>query len=239
MAWHSTLARCTRPLRRRLAPGRFKETYINEFLDRRPNSLYAEIGVRTGESLRRIHSCRKVGIDPIRTPEMQTLLPGELFFEKTSDAFFAEDAAAVFAGTRIDAALVDGLHEFEQALRDILGLERYMSPDGVIFVDDCNPSSKERASETSTGGVWNGDVWKIAPFLLQERADLGYFTIDADHGLGVVYGFRPVPPQLPGREVVSRYKELDYSYLACHRTDSLRLVRRAPLTQLLARSRSL
>lgn len=229
------IARRTRPLRRRITPREFKETYINEALARVPDAVYLEIGVRDGESMRIVRAERKIGVDPLRSAEMRTLRPGEEFYEKTSDAFFAEDAGSVLGDARIAVALVDGLHEFSQALRDVLNLEPYMREDGIIVVDDCNPPSRERAVDTPTGGVWNGDVWKIAAYLKDERPDLTYFTIDADQGIGIVSGFSgPQVAALPPGETVQRYKQLDYSYLDRNRTDVLGLVQKAPLSRLVA-----
>src|SRR5918995_1926976 len=130
-----TMAQLSRPLRRRLAPNRFKETYVNRALARyeRPTT-YIEIGVREGESFRLSRADSKIGIDPERTPSMTVLRPGERFFETTSDEFFAEDATDVLAPASVHVALVDGLHEFRQVLTDLLNLEPYMRTDGVVIV---------------------------------------------------------------------------------------------------------
>jgi hypothetical protein len=218
------LARLSRPLRRRLAPTRFKETYVNRALARyeRPTT-YVEIGVREGDSFRLAQADSKIGIDPERMPSMSSLRPGEQFFELTSDEFFAEQAAAVLSPASVHVALVDGLHEFRQVLSDLLHLEPYMRPDGVVIVDDCNPRSVERASETPIGGAWNGDVWKLQPYLLEQRPDLSVATLDADEGVGVISGFGTSPPP-PDPAAVERSKSLPYEHLARDRTAVLNLV---------------
>ena len=218
------MARISRPVRRRLAPNQFKETYTNRALARSAQpTLYVEIGVREGESFRYVRADAKIGIDPERMPSMNALLPGETFFAVTSDAFFEERAHEVLAAESIHVALIDGLHEFRQALRDLTNLEPYMRRDGVIILDDCNPPSAERASETPIGGAWNGDVWKLPAYLIGERRDLSTATIDADEGVGVVTGFGA--SGTPGDEaVVQRYKALEYDYLAANRAEVLNLV---------------
>lgn len=218
------LARVSRPLRRRLAPNRFKETYVNRALARRERpTLYLEIGVREGESFRLAHADAKVGIDPERMAGMATLEAGEQFFETTSDEFFATHAPRVLEPESIHVALVDGLHEFRQVLRDVLNLEPYMRRDGVIIIDDCNPPNAERGSETPIGGAWNGDVWKAAAFLVAERSDLRVATIDADEGVGIVAGFGKPAPVIE-ESVIDRYKALRYEHLAADRDRILNLV---------------
>ena len=184
------LGKASRPLRRRLTANRFKETYVNRALRRRDRAtLYVEIGVRDGESFRLVSADRRIGIDPERWPSMARLESGEQFFEATSDEFFELHADAELAEASVDVALLDGLHELRQVLRDFDNLERFMRPDGVVIVDDCNPRSAERASDVAIGGAWNGDVWKFVAYLVAERPDLRVTTIDADQGVGVVTGF--------------------------------------------------
>jgi hypothetical protein len=227
------LARLSRPLRRRLAPSRFKETYVNRALARyeRPTT-YVEIGVREGESFRLARADSKIGIDPERTPGMATLEQGERFFELTSDDFFEQRAAAVLEPAGVHVALIDGLHEFRQVLADVLNLEPYMRPDGVVILDDCNPRNAERASETPIGGAWNGDVWKLPAYLIETRRDLVVATLDADEGVGVVCGFGATPAPADPAEV-ERFKSLPYEHLAHDRTAVLNLVQPSDFDSLL------
>ena len=47
----------------------------------------------------------------------------------TSDDFFAShDLAQVLGGRPVDLAYIDGMHQFEFALRDFMNLERYVGP---------------------------------------------------------------------------------------------------------------
>ena len=107
VAW---LAQISRPLRRRLNPGRFKESYINRALDGYSEPTYVEIGVRKGECFRLARAARKVGVDPERHDELLTLMPREEFHALTSDEFFAERAPAVLGHASVHVALIDGLH---------------------------------------------------------------------------------------------------------------------------------
>lgn len=230
------LGRSSRPVRRIVTPRQFKETYVNEALVGRSGSTYLEIGVRDGESFRLARADRKIGVDPVRRPALATLRAGEEFFEMTSDRFFDEVATDVLAGSRIDVALIDGLHEFRHALRDLLGVERHMREDGVVVLDDCNPRSAREAQETGDGGAWNGDVWKVAEYVRQERPDLTFVTVDADQGVGIVTGFGR-PADAPAPETVERYKALPYDYLDRNRQVVLGLVGPAQLATVLTGSR--
>jgi hypothetical protein len=218
------LAKVSRPLRRRVAPNRFKETYVNRAALHRRNraTLYVEIGVRDGESFRLVRADRRIGIDPERWPSMASLESGEQFFEATSDEFFDLHADVVLGEASVDVALLDGLHEFRQVLRDFASLERFMRPDGVVIVDDCNPRSAERASDVPIGGAWNGDVWKLVAYLVAERSDLRVTTIDADEGVGVVTGFGRPPAEIDDA-VIEHYKALPYRHLEADRSRILNL----------------
>lgn len=228
-------ARKARPLRRLVTPRQFKETYIREFIGSRRDPVYVEIGVQTGESFREVQASRKIGVDPVRHPNMAVLRDKEEFFERPSDDFFKLDAPRVLQPRSVDVALVDGLHEFRQALRDILNLEPFMKPDGLIVVDDGNPITRRRSVDTIQSGAWNGDVWKAIHFLRQERPDLEVLTVDADQGIGLVHRFGG-PGRLDSLDptVVDRYKSLDYDVLERDREKVLGLVKRAPLGRLLS-----
>lgn len=89
---------------------------------------YLEIGVFNGHVLFRIKSTFKIAVDPeftfdaVRKIGKTFINPYNLFnkyFSKTSDDFFKEDAQDIFAQKKVEIALVDGMHEYEYALRDV------------------------------------------------------------------------------------------------------------------------
>ena len=220
VAW---LAEISRPVRRRLTPNRFKEQYIKKALSTYVEPTYLEIGVREGESFRIARATRKIGIDPVRTKEMATLGPGEEFFAMTSDEFFAKQCPSVLERESIHVALIDGLHEFRQAARDLLHLEPYMRRDGIVFFDDFNPRTAERASDAPSGGPWNGDVWKVAVLLSEARPDLRFWTVDADEGVGVVAGFHGLHIS-DLTQAMDDCEKLEYSYLEEDRRTLLHVI---------------
>jgi hypothetical protein len=144
--------------------------------------------------------------------------------KQTSDDYFRDTAGAEFLNREVHVALVDGLHEFRQALRDVFNLEPYMARDGVIFIHDCNPPTRENTENVN--GPWNGDVWKVALYLRLHRPDMKFFTLDCDWGLGVVSGFSKDAPTPEGRNI-EQIAALDYDDLARNRSQFLNL--RSPL----------
>ena len=220
-----------RRLTRLARPDHYKESYVRRALACYTDPTYLEIGVRDGESFRLARAHRKLGIDPVAWPELRQLKPGEEFYELTSDEFFAERAPEVLERASVDVALIDGLHEFRQVVRDLLNLAPYMRPDGVVFLDDMNPLSRETAAENPPGDIdvpeggvrWNGDVWKIAPLITRALPELTIRTVDADNGVGIVGGLALAHADGLGAEI-DRCKALDYSELESSRTAMLHLI---------------
>lgn len=221
-----------RRLLRRVKPNDFKESYIARALARYSEATYLEIGVREGESFRLARAARKLGIDPVARPQLERLQPGEEFYAMTSNEFFEGPAGEVLAPASVHVALIDGLHEFRQVARDLLELEPYMRPDGLIFLDDINPASRAVAEDVpqqeidvrGSGAVWNGDVWKIAALLRDARADLTLHTVDADQGVGVVSGFGATVRRDDLEAAIERCKALDYTELESSRGSLLHLI---------------
>ena len=121
----------------------------------------------------------------------------ELYYE-TSDMFFKNRAAELFAQSPIDVAFVDGLHTWEQTYRDVLNILKHLDRKGVILMHDCNPPSSAAAHPAESwqvakkmelpgwNGLWCGDVWKAVVQLRSTHKDLNVFVLDCDFGVGVV-----------------------------------------------------
>ncbi|MFL5810006.1 MAG: class I SAM-dependent methyltransferase [Flavisolibacter sp.] len=180
--------------------------FINRLVKEKKFRSYLEIGVFLGKIFFNISAKKKIAVDPYfrfgfyrkfkRIFKNITNLNAK-FFEKTSDAFFAEDAANLFADTKLDICLVDGMHEYQFALRDVENSLRYLQKQGVIIMHDCNPQtataaiSFEEWKSNKFQGVWNGDVWKTIVHLRSSREDVNVFVLDCDEGLGVVTFGKP------------------------------------------------
>ena len=162
---------------------------------------YLEIGVFNGHVFFRVPSSSKVAVDPeFRFDAWRKL--GKVFvnptnvfnkyFETTSDDFFASAAPRLYADQKVQLALVDGMHQYEYALRDVENTLNVATDDVVIILHDCNPATKQAAStfeewkSNNYSYQWNGDVWKAIVHLRSQRKDLTSFVLDTDFGLGVV-----------------------------------------------------
>ena len=152
-------------------------------------ALYVEIGVHEGHSLAFVQpGTRVVGIDP--EPKVATPPPDTTLVTATSDAFF--DSPDALNGQAISLAFADGLHLWEQTLRDFANLEHHSDPGGVILIHDCNPISEVTAARERTTAVWSGDVWKTVVALRRYRPDLEVHTADVEPtGLAIVTGLDP------------------------------------------------
>jgi hypothetical protein len=179
---------------------------INELMTKKKLTNYLEIGVFNGRVFFRVKSTFKVAVDPSFAFDFarrlgKTLInPYNLFnqyFEKKSDDFFAQDAPQLFANRKCDLSLIDGMHEYGFALRDVENTLKYLSDDGVIIMHDCNPVTKEEActfeqwKAKSFKGQWNGDVWKTIMHLRTFREDINVFVLDCDQGLGIITKKKP------------------------------------------------
>ncbi len=153
--------------------------------------VYLEIGVHEGHSIAFVGpDTRAIGIDP--EPKVDELPDLTTVFAVTSDEFFDRTDINEILGGPIDLAFVDGLHLFQQTLRDIANVESHCSADGVILVHDCLPIDAVTSSPERTTVVWSGDVWKSVVALRRYRPDLSIHTVDvAPTGMAVITGLDP------------------------------------------------
>lgn len=156
-------------------------------------SSYVEIGLGHGRSLALAGpDTRAIGIDPYQGTweRLNYICPHgpALLFPITSDDFFnTHDIRKIIGQETFDLAFIDGLHLFEQVLKDFINLERYARKDSVILIHDCLPIAPIVAERNRCTGFWTGDVWRIIPCLKTFRPDLKIMTIPTKpSGLGVV-----------------------------------------------------
>ena len=199
---------------------------------------YVEIGVFNGHIFFRIKSFFKIAIDPdftfskFRIFGKIILNPYNLFnqyFKTTSDDFFKNNAPNVFRDKKIDIALVDGMHEFAFATRDVEHILERMNDNGVIIMHDCNPLTFEAActfkewENRNFSGTWNGDVWKTILYIQSCRTDLDVFVLDCDHGLGVVTKSKKHDKTSPFHFSMEEIDRLTYDDFNANRTAYLNL----------------
>ncbi len=180
-------------LARAKLPGEDYLGHLARFHEALRPRVYLEIGVDAGRTLSLARPPTvALGVDPA-AKEGGAFSAETLLFPVESDVFFASgQAGRALAGRPVDLAFVDGLHLFEQALRDFIHVERCAAPDSVVLFHDCLPLTPATAARTRTTGFWSGDAWKIVPILQRMRPDLTAFLIPAyPTGLLAVTGLDP------------------------------------------------
>ena len=94
---------------------------------------YMEIGICDQGILNSILAACKVVVDPL-----------------TSDDFFASNEKT------FDLIFIDGVHGYEQVLRDVENSLRCLNPNGVIVMRHCLPKRLEHQGEKPILWVWSG-----------------------------------------------------------------------------------
>jgi tetratricopeptide (TPR) repeat protein len=188
---------------------------------------YLEIGVDTGLSIALARpGTRAIGVDP--EPRVATPLGAHVSIRATtSDGYFASGGVHGDLGGRpIDLAFIDGMHQFEFALRDFVNIEKHCSSQSTILIHDCFPLTRLTAERDRQTDFWSGDIWRLILILRKYRPELRVNVIaTAPTGLGVVRGLDPASKVLSERmrEIVSEYLALDYSVLDADKAGMLAL----------------
>jgi predicted O-methyltransferase YrrM len=183
---------------------------------------YLEIGVDQGVSVEQALPATKViGVDP--APRIgHDITPNATIYELTSDAFFAQLDVAEVIGGPIEYAFIDGLHRFEQVLRDFVNVERHAAGDAVVVLHDCLPLDAVTSARERTTDFYAGDVWKATLALRRRRRDLDMAIVPTGPtGLCLVRNLdssnRELEEQLP--EIEAEYLDLDFDYYLAHREE--------------------
>ncbi|GJE60029.1 hypothetical protein MPOCJGCO_2138 [Methylobacterium trifolii] len=184
---------------------------INQFLKLYDDPDYLEVGVDEGTTFFAVDAPRKVAVDP----EFKFALPpdperakGCTFHPVPSDSYFAQDP-----GRRYDLIFLDGLHTFEQILKDFTNALACIKDDGIIIVDDVIPSSYHaslpdlalsfelRRRIGQQDGDWMGDVYKIVFLIESYFQSHSFATVAENHGQLIVWKERRPAESLPARSV--------------------------------------
>jgi hypothetical protein len=180
-------------------------------------ATYLEIGVDQGQSFEIVTpETRALGVDP--NPRVRKALkPNQRVFAETSDDFFNNhDVISELGGKRLELAFIDGMHQFEFALRDFINVEKHSSQDSVILIHDVYPIDATSAARERASWFWSGDIWRLILILKKYRPDLTVNVIGTSPtGLGIVKNLDPNSRVLAEHldEIVEEFLALDISVL--------------------------
>src|SRR5262249_13215814 len=176
-----------------------------------------EIGVFEGASLAILRPPTvAIGIDP--APKLIHTLQTEVHvFPETSDEFFARRRHEVFLQDHpLSVGFIDGLHLFEQSLKDFINLEACCGPGSVILLHDTLPLDEPTQRRQRETQFHTGDVWKTILCLKHYRPDLTIVTIATPPtGLTLITSLDPKSRALSEKfdEALTRFTDLPFSVL--------------------------
>lgn len=152
---------------------------------------YLEIGINTGISLQYATCDYVIGVDPQPRIE-QELNPNTQIFATESDHFFRTQDVQDLVNGKIQLAFVDGLHQFDQVLKDFINIEKNSTKDTVVLFHDIYPVVPETATREWNTYYWAGDTWKFMHIINKYRPNIILKTIPTfPTGLGFATNLDP------------------------------------------------
>lgn len=158
------------------------------------DNIYLEIGVEYGETFDGVHFINKTGVDP--DPKFIPKI-GKLI-KLTSDDYFTQlenEKSQLY-----DAIFIDGMHQSEYVVKDINNSLKFLSKNGLIFIDDILPLNYNEQLKIPIrhyyengilkyGENWTGDVWKVVYHILKHYkeniAEFKYYYNINFRGIGM------------------------------------------------------
>ncbi|HMA52388.1 MAG TPA: class I SAM-dependent methyltransferase [Magnetospirillaceae bacterium] len=147
---------------------------------------YIEIGVHEGDTFLNVQIPHRTAVDPQMGPGVGNAQSDSVrCSHQTSDMFFSQDTLS----EPYDIAFIDGLHVFEQVVRDFSNVILRTHGRSPILIDDTVPNDvfsslpNEAAATTFrqmaglSGGAWHGDVFKTIYYIHDFWQSLDYRTI--------------------------------------------------------------
>ena len=197
-----------------IMPGKGYKYLLKRFHEVYQPASYLEIGVSKGRSMALANSStRVVGVDPAFQIDAEISAEARLFPIPSDDFFARYNLFEELRHDQLDIVFIDGLHLFEQVLKDFVNVEKYANKNTVVLIHDCFPVSELTAERNRTTNFWTGDTWKIIPCLRRERPDLNVNVIPCrPSGLGIITGLNSQSSHLARNleGLMASYAELSY-----------------------------
>ncbi|HEX8447814.1 MAG TPA: class I SAM-dependent methyltransferase [Sphingomonas sp.] len=169
-------------------------------LDLYERPSYLEIGVFDGNTFNAVRAARKVAVDIAFSCDLaaeRVAVAGQdvHFHECSSDDYFAH----IIGNDCFDVIFIDGLHTFDQTLRDLLNAIGHLREGGTIVIDDVLPpsyaaslpsqrdSNAFRAARGIRNVDWMGDVYRVIFFLRDYLPGFSFATLVENHGETVLW----------------------------------------------------
>lgn len=149
---------------------------LNSLIDKFSYSSYLEVGTQNPHSnFNKIKCKNKISVEPF--PKFDGI-----DFIGTSDEYFNQ----LDKNEKFDLIFIDGLHHYEQVLKDIDNSLNHLNENGSILCHDCLPHTERMQLREDHGGEWTGDVWQAMFTLMKTRNDIKLRVIDTDYGCGLI-----------------------------------------------------
>ena len=153
---------------------------INNFIQKFGYKSYLEIGTQNPNgNFNQIDIKNKYSVEPFPPSGLNA---NDYSFVGTSDQYFD----FISPDTKFDIIFIDGLHHYQQVLKDIENSLNHLSDNGTIVCHDCLPTTEKMQERDDHGGEWTGDVWKSIAKLRIETIDLDIKVVDTDYGCGII-----------------------------------------------------
>lgn len=192
---------------------------------------YLEIGVRDGSTFLNFGIPYKVGVDPEYTFDWKATENDRTFlFPLESDNFFSLLAGSgqddrknrmleawPYEKPNFDLIFIDGMHTFEQSLKDFENSLAFANENTVWILDDTVPSSpysalkncdwsmKLRKRAGFTSQEWHGDVYKTVLAIHDLHPEFSYCTLMGLNPQTVIWRAK----NRPGKPAFSSIKEIN------------------------------
>jgi hypothetical protein len=187
---------------------------------------YLEIGVNRGATFKEVTLPYRVGVDPSFSFDTAPYANDSThFFPLRSDDYFAQLPEA----ETFDIHFIDGLHTFEQTLRDLMNAIAHSHPRTVWLIDDTIPndvyssltdlhkalSYRERSGNSNKS--WHGDVFKLVYFIHDFMPAYDYRTLSGMGNAQTLMWRSAAGPRQPLFGNLEQISRLSYFDMLDHR----------------------
>ena len=190
---------------------------INNFIQKFVYNSYLEIGTQNPSgNFNQINIKNKHSVEPFPPSGLGV---NDYSFVGTSDQYFD----FISPDTKFDIIFIDGLHHYQQVLKDIENSLNHLSENGTIVCHDCLPTTEKMQERNDHGGEWTGDVWKAIAELRVERIDLDIKVVDTDYGCGIIRKGTNIP-------YITNENYKTYTYYSNNKNELLNVISTETLT---------